>query len=105
MDGATWGATMKIYSLLTDIHVKVKLVIVAKTENFGTSFMSENALTGVLTRRVETMYNFEREFIEDSFVKIQLVLPVQNNSDVFMKYVSREICQNHMNKLLADSKK
>ena len=93
-----------IYYLLTDIHVKVKLPIVVKTDNVGAIFMSENASTGVRTRHVDTRYHFVREFIEDGFIKIEFVRSVENDSDVFTKNVSQEIYQKHMNKFLADSK-
>jgi hypothetical protein len=39
-----------VYYLLNDIHVQVKIPIIVKTDNVGTIFMSENALTGVRTR-------------------------------------------------------
>jgi hypothetical protein len=35
-----------IYYLLSDLHIKVNLPIVVKTENIGAIFMSENASTG-----------------------------------------------------------
>jgi hypothetical protein len=46
--------------LLSDLHIKVNLPIVMKTDKIGAIFMSENA-----TQHVETNYYFVREFIED----------------------------------------
>jgi hypothetical protein len=43
-----------IYYLLNDLHIKVNLPIVVKTENIGAIFMSENASTGFCTRHVDT---------------------------------------------------
>jgi hypothetical protein len=93
-----------IYYLLTDIHVKVKLPIVVKTDNLGAIFMSENASTGVRTSHVDTRYHSVREFIEDNFIKIEFVRSVENNSDVFTKNVNQEIYLKQMKFLLADSK-
>jgi hypothetical protein len=59
-----------VYYLLCDLHIKVKLPIVVKTDNIGANFMSENALTGICTRHVDTRYHFVREFIEDGFIKV-----------------------------------
>jgi hypothetical protein len=39
-----------IYYLLSDLHIKVNLPIVVKTDNIGAIFMSENASTGFCTR-------------------------------------------------------
>jgi len=92
-----------IYYLLTDIHVKVKLPIVVKTDNVGAIFMSENASTGVRTRHVDTRYHFVREFIEDGFIKIEFVRSIENNSDMFTKNVSQENYQKHMKYFLTNS--
>jgi hypothetical protein len=54
-------------------HIKVKLPIVVKTDNIGAIFTSENALTGVCTRHVDTRLHFVREFIEDGFIKVGFV--------------------------------
>jgi hypothetical protein len=62
-----------IYYLLSDLHIKVNLPIVMKTDNIGAIFMSENASTGFRTRHVDTSYHFVREFIEDGFTKIKFV--------------------------------
>jgi hypothetical protein len=44
-----------IYYLLSDLHIKINLPIVVKTDNIGTIFMSKNALTGFRTRHVITL--------------------------------------------------
>jgi hypothetical protein len=62
-----------IYYLLSDLHIKVNLPIVVKTDNIGAIFMSENASIGFRTRHVDTRYHFVREFIEDGFIKIEFV--------------------------------
>jgi hypothetical protein len=38
-----------IYYLLSDLHIKVNLPIVVKTDNIGAIFMSKNSLTGFCT--------------------------------------------------------
>jgi hypothetical protein len=44
-----------IYYLLSDLHIKVNLPMVVKTDNIGAIFMSENASTGFGTRHVITL--------------------------------------------------
>jgi hypothetical protein len=58
-----------IYYLLSDLHIKVNLPIVVKTDNIGAIFMSENAATGFRTRHVDTRYHFVREFIKMALLK------------------------------------
>ena len=92
-----------IYYLLNDLHIKVNLPIVVKTDNIGAIFMSENALTGFRTRHVDTRYHFVREFIEDGFIKIDFVRSVENDSDLFTKNVNQELYAKHTKKFLEDS--
>jgi hypothetical protein len=70
-----------IYYLLSDLHIKVNIPIVVKTDNIGAIFISENASTGFRTWHVDTRYHFFREFIEDGFIKIKFVRSVENDSD------------------------
>jgi hypothetical protein len=91
-----------IYYLLSDLHIKVNLPIVVKTDNIGAIFISENALTGFCTRQVDIRYHIVREFIEDGFIKIEFVRSVENDSDLFTKNVSQELYEKHTKKFLED---
>jgi hypothetical protein len=53
-----------VYYLLSDLHIKINLPIVVKTDNIRAIFMSENASTGFRTRHVNTRYHSVQEFIE-----------------------------------------
>jgi hypothetical protein len=88
-----------IYYLLSDLHIKVNLPIVVKTDIIGAIFMSENALTGFRTQHVDIRYHFVREFIEDGFIKIEFVRSVENDSYLFTK----KLYAKHMKKFLEDS--
>jgi hypothetical protein len=68
-----------IYYFLCDLHSKVNLPIVVKTDNIGAIFMSENVLTGFCTLYVNTHYHFVRGFIKDGFIKIEFVHSVEND--------------------------
>jgi hypothetical protein len=92
-----------IYYLLSDLHIKVNLPIVVKTDNIGAICMSENASTGFRTRHVDTRYHFVREFIEDGFIKIEFVRSVENDSDIFSKNVNQELYAKHTKKFLEDN--
>jgi hypothetical protein len=92
-----------IYYLLSDLHIKMNLTIVVKTDNIGEIFMSENASTGFLTRYVDTRYHFVREFIDDGFIKIEFVRSAENDSDLFEKNVNQELYEKHTKKFLEDS--
>jgi hypothetical protein len=46
-----------IYYLLSDLHIKVNLPIVVKTDNIGAIFMSGNASTGFRTWHVDLSEN------------------------------------------------
>jgi hypothetical protein len=86
--------------LLSDLHFKVNLPIVVKTDKIGAIFMSGTALTGFCTHHVDTRYHFVREFIEDGFIKIEFVCSVKNDSDLFTKNVNQELYEKHTKKFL-----
>jgi hypothetical protein len=92
-----------VYYLLCDLHIKVKLPIVVKTDNIGAIFMSENASTGVRTRHVDTWYHFVLKFIEEGFIKVEFVRSVENDADIFTKNVSHDLYVKHTRKFLADA--
>jgi hypothetical protein len=92
-----------IYYFLCDFHIKINLPIIIKTDNIGAVFMAENSLTGVRTRHVDTRYQFIREFIEDSFVKVEFVRSVENDADIFTKNVSHDFYVKHTKNFLADT--
>jgi hypothetical protein len=84
-----------IYYLLCDLHIKVNLPIVVKTDNIVAICMSENSLTGFRTWYVDTRYHFVREFIKDGFIKIKFVRSVKNYSDLFTNNVNQELYEKH----------
>jgi hypothetical protein len=92
-----------IYYLLNDLHIKVNLHIVVKTDNIGAIFMFKNALTGFCTQHVDTRYHFFREFIKDGFIKTLFVHSAENDSDLFTKNISQELYEKHTKKFLEDS--
>jgi hypothetical protein len=61
-----------IYYLLSDLHIKVNLPIVVKTDNIGAIFMSENASTGFHTVISTIFQKFLRVFC------IQLLINVHH---------------------------
>jgi hypothetical protein len=92
-----------IYYLSCDLHIKVDLPIVVKTDNIGAIFMSENALTDFCTRHMDTRYHLVQEFIEDDFIEIKYVRSAENDSDLFTKYNNQEKYEKHTKKFLEDS--
>ena len=62
--------------------------------------MSQNSSTGVRTRHVDTRYHFIRENIEDGIVKMEFVISIDNDSDIFTKNVNHEIYAKHAKKFL-----
>jgi hypothetical protein len=60
-------------------------------------------LTGFRTQHMDTHYYFVREFIEDGFIKIELVRSAENDSDSFTKNVNQELYAKHTKKFLEDS--
>jgi hypothetical protein len=92
-----------IYYLLSDLHIKVKLPIMVKTDNIGTISMSENTLIGFRTWQVDTSYHFVQEFIEEGCIKIEIVRSAENDSDLFTKNVNQDLYEKHTKKFLEDS--
>jgi hypothetical protein len=74
-----------VYYFLCNLQIKLKLSIMVRMDNIGAISMSENALTGFHTWHVDTRYHFVQEFIEDDFIKIEVVLLDGDCSDLFKK--------------------
>jgi hypothetical protein len=92
-----------IYYLLSDLHIKVNLLIVVKRtllEQFLCPKMLQPAF--VLGTWIP-LYHFVQEFIEDGFTKIKFVHSVENDSDLFTKNVNQELYAKHTKKFLEDS--
>jgi hypothetical protein len=87
-----------LYFLLKDIGIEMTLPIVAKTDNIGALFMSQNSSTGVRSRHVDT--HFIRENVDDGIVKVEFVKSSENVSDIFTKNVSHEKYVKHAKKCL-----
>jgi hypothetical protein len=87
--------------LLSDLHIKVNLPIVVKTDNIGAIFMSKLQPAFVSARGYT--YHFVREFIEIGFIKMEFVCSVKNDSDLFTKNVDQELYAKHTKKFLKDS--
>jgi hypothetical protein len=68
------------YYLLRDIHIKVNLPMVVKTDNIEANFMSENAFTGFRTRHVvhvTTLYKHSSKMVLlrwSSSVQLKMIL-------------------------------
>jgi hypothetical protein len=54
-----------IYFILKDNGIEAELPIVVKSDNVGALFMSQNSLTGIRSRHVDTRYHFIREKVEN----------------------------------------
>jgi hypothetical protein len=58
-----------IYFILCEVGIKVELPTGVKTDDGGAMFMTQNSLTGVQRRHVETRYYFVCKNVEDGIVK------------------------------------
>jgi hypothetical protein len=65
-------------------------------------FWRSKSQKGVTLLSTEASH-FVREFIEDSFIKIEFVRSVKNDSDLFTKNVNQELYAKHTKKLLEDN--
>jgi hypothetical protein len=86
--------------ILNDIGIEVELAIVVKTDNVVALFMSQNSLTGLRSRHVDTRYHFIIENVEDGIVRVKFVKFSDNDSDIFRKNVNQEMYEKHVVKLL-----
>jgi hypothetical protein len=85
---------------LCDVGIEVELPIVVKTDNVGAMFMTQNSLTGVQSRHVDTGYHFVRENVEDGIVNVEFVNSSEHDSDIFTKNVSQDTYERHAVKFL-----
>jgi hypothetical protein len=68
-----------------------KFPIVARTVNIGAIFTSQNALTGIHVRHVDMRHHFVCGLIEVNFIKIEFVLLIDNDTDIFTKDANQEL--------------
>ena len=73
--------------------------IIVKTDNVGAIFMVQNASSGVRTCHVDTWYHFVRENLEEGIIKIKFI---ENESDIFTKNITQEICEKYVKKFLEE---
>jgi hypothetical protein len=60
-----------IYYLLKEIGNEVNLPIMVKTDSVGAMFMAQNALSGLRTRHIDTLYHYVRENLENGIINIK----------------------------------
>jgi hypothetical protein len=89
-----------IYYLLSDLHIKVNLPIVVKTDGQHWSDFDVQQCFDLLF--YSARYHFVREFIEDGFIKIEFFRSVENDSDLFTKNVYQDFYENHTKKFLEE---
>jgi hypothetical protein len=58
-----------VYYLLMSLRISVKLPIIVRTDNIGTTFIIENPSSRIRVRHIDTRYYFIREHVEDDFIK------------------------------------
>jgi hypothetical protein len=89
-----------IFYLQRDMGIPVKLPIMVRTNNIDAMFIEENASSGVITRHVDTRYQFIREHFEDGFIKIVFVKSDDNHSYLFIKNINKDLYKRHAVKFL-----
>jgi hypothetical protein len=88
-----------IYYFLSDIHIKVNLPIVVKTDNFYVRKCFNPAFVLGTWIHVTTLSENSSKIA----LKIEFVRSVENDSDLFTKNVNQELHEKHTKKFLEDS--
>ena len=89
-----------IKHILEFVGVEIEFPIVARVDNVGAMFLSNNHALSQRTKHISTRQHFIRQFIEDGIIKVIFVRSKSNDSDLFTKNLSKELFNKHKNKIM-----
>jgi hypothetical protein len=89
-----------ITQVLESVGLKVQKPIIVNVDNVGAIFVAENHSATKHTRHVDARYHFVREFIINGQIKIIFVKTSDNKSDIFIKNITSDIYDAHMDNFL-----
>ena len=76
--------------------------IIMNVDNQGTVFLAHNDGASMRMRHIDVKYHFVWEYVENRVVKILLVRSEDNDSDVFMKNMMKEVFWRHTRKFMVE---
>ena len=89
-----------IKNILEFIGVKIQFPIVAKVDNVGAMFLSNNHAMSQRTKHISIRQHFIRQFVEDGIIKVIFVRSKSNDSDIFTKNLSKDLYEKHRKKIM-----
>ena len=89
-----------VKNMLEFMGMNVGYPIVARVDNIGAMFLSNNYALSQRTKHISVRQHFVRQYVEDGIVKVVFVRSKQNDSDIFTKNLNKELFDKHRGKIM-----
>ena len=82
------------------MEIVVQLPITVYVDNIGVIFLANDQNTSDQMKHVYVHYHLICEYVEHEVIKIHFVKSSENNADLFMKKVTGDTCEKHVEKMV-----
>ena len=89
-----------ICQILIGIGIEVKTPIIAKVDNIGAIFLSDNIAVNERTKHIDVKCRFVQQHVMDGFMKVIFVKTADNDADIFTKNLGGDLHQRHSSKMI-----
>ena len=89
-----------VKNMLEFLGTKINFAIIAKVDNVGAMFLSNNYALSQRTKHISIRQHFVRQYVEDGIVKVLFVRSKQNDSNIFTKNLNKELFDKHRGKIM-----
>jgi hypothetical protein len=93
-----------IKHILEFVGINIEYPIIARVDNVGAMFLSNNQSLSQRTKHISVRQHFVRQFVEDGTIKVIFVRTKDDDSDIFTKNLSKELYENHREKNMFDTR-
>jgi len=91
-----------VVQILHSLGISVQTPVTVHVDNMGAIFMVENATSNQRTRHIDVKHRFLIDLTEEGFLDVVFTNSANNTPDGLGKNVSKEVCQHHAPKFMAD---
>ena len=89
-----------IIQLLKMMKIKVKFPVIVRVDNTEAIFMGKNVTKSLQTKHVDSCTKYVCEYVEDEIMKIVFIWSEDNTSDIMMKNIQGNLCNEHSSQLV-----
>ena len=94
-----------VHGVMKFLGMEQELPMVVNVDNVGAIYLAQSATTSNCTKHIDVQYHFVREFIEDGIVKVVFVKSEENNANIFIKNLGRELYKKYCRSVMKNELK